>query len=94
MSLLFPDPRPRMGPEHAQREQLWRAMLPDRAARASDLDFAGLAREFEMSGGYVKNAVLRAAFMSASEGSEITNAQMWRAARAEHEAMGKLSFKR
>ena len=81
-------------PEHGQREQLWRAMLPDQAARANDLDFAGLAEEFEMSGGYVKNAVLRAAFMSASEGSEITNEKMWRAARAEYEAMGKLSFHR
>ncbi len=79
-------------PDERHRELIWNSMLPAKAQRASDLDFAPLANEFVMSGGYIKNAVLRAAFLSAEEGSAITNEHLWRAARAEYEAMGKISF--
>ncbi|MDQ3300248.1 MAG: hypothetical protein M3619_27015 [Myxococcota bacterium] len=44
-----------------------------------------------MTGGYIKNAALRAAYLAAHEGSAITMGQLMRAARAEYEAMGKLS---
>jgi hypothetical protein len=43
-----------------------------------------------MSGGYIRNAVLRAAFLAASEGRPIGNEHLWRAAHAEYEAMGKV----
>jgi hypothetical protein len=79
-------------PDEQHRELIWRSMLPDRAERADDLDFSGLASGFEMSGGYIKNAMLRAAFLSAEEGQGITNEHLWRAARSEYEAMGKISF--
>jgi len=45
-----------------------------------------------MSGGYIKNAALRAAFLSAEEGGMITNEQLLRAARSEYEAMGKIAY--
>jgi hypothetical protein len=60
-------------------------MLPERAARADDLNFADLASAFVMSGGYIKNAVLRAAFLCADEGCSITNAHLLRAARATYQ---------
>jgi SpoVK/Ycf46/Vps4 family AAA+-type ATPase len=81
-------------PEEEQREMLWRSMLPSRAACEADVDFAGLASEFVMSGGYVKNAVLRAAFLAADAGTSISNECMWRAASAEYEAMGKVAVSR
>lgn len=79
-------------PDERQREMLWKSMLPEKAACANDLDFAGLANAFVMSGGYIKNAVLRAAFLCAEEGGVITNEHLWRAGRAEYEAMGKVSY--
>jgi hypothetical protein len=79
-------------PDEGQREQLWRAMLPARAAVAPDVAFDHLARAFEMSGGNIKNAVIRAAFRAAEEGSPISNGHLWQAARAEYEAMGKVVF--
>jgi hypothetical protein len=66
-------------------------MLPDKAERSSDIAFGELATKFVMSGGYIKNAVLRAAFLCAEDGTPISNDHMWRAARAEYEAMGKVS---
>lgn len=79
-------------PEEDERERIWMAMFPPQAVRAEGIDFAGLAQKFEMSGGYIKNAVLRAAFLCAAEGSPITNGHLQRAARAEYETMGMLSF--
>jgi len=79
-------------PDERQRELLWRSMLPNKAERIGELDFAGLAHAFDMSGGYIRNAVLRAAFCCAEEESPITNEHLWRAARREYEAMGKISY--
>lgn len=59
---------------------------------ALDLDFERLANELVMSGGYIKNAVLRAAFLAAEESAPITNEHLWRAARSEYESLGKISF--
>jgi ATP-dependent 26S proteasome regulatory subunit len=80
-------------PDTEQRAQLWRAMLPDRAPVAPDIDFARLANDLVMTGGYIKNAVLRAAYSAADEGSSIGMHHLWRAARAEYEAMGKLALR-
>ena len=44
-----------------------------------------------MSGGYIRNAALRAAFLAADRGSPITAAHLDRAARAEYEAIGKIA---
>lgn len=79
-------------PDESHRELIWRSMLPEKADRTDDLDFAKLAANFEMSGGYIKNAMLRAAFLCAAEGTAISGAQLWRAAQAEYEAMGKISY--
>jgi SpoVK/Ycf46/Vps4 family AAA+-type ATPase len=78
-------------PEAEEREQLWRAMLPAAAPVAPGLDVAGLARRFAMSGGYIRNAALRAAFMAADEGSAITTRHLECAAKLEYEGMGKIA---
>ena len=79
-------------PEIGERAELWRAMLPPAAPVADDLDFEGLARRYAMSGGYIRNAVLRAAFVAADRGKPITHEALERAARREYEGMGKIVF--
>ncbi|HEU0033127.1 MAG TPA: ATP-binding protein [Kofleriaceae bacterium] len=81
-------------PDETQRGQLWRAMIPGRAAVEGEIDAVALGREFEMTGGYIKNAALRAAYLAADEGVAISQAHLWRAARAEYEALGKVMFHR
>jgi SpoVK/Ycf46/Vps4 family AAA+-type ATPase len=78
-------------PEVEEREALWRAMLPAAAPVAQDLDMATFARRFVMSGGYIRNAALRAAFLAADEGTSISAAHLERAARHEYEGMGKIA---
>ena len=77
-------------PEADERERLWRSMFPPQARLADDLDFSTLAQRFEMTGGYIKNAAVRAAFLAADEGTPITMALLVRAARSEYAAMGKV----
>lgn len=78
-------------PDEAHRDALWKAIIPERAEVVA-LDFARLAREFAMTGGYIRNAALRAAYLAAEARSPITTELLWRAARSEYEAMGKLAF--
>ncbi|MCW5804403.1 MAG: ATP-binding protein, partial [Deltaproteobacteria bacterium] len=77
-------------PEVDERMQLWRAMLPAEAAVAFDIDFRALAERFEMTGGYIRNAVLRAAYLAAGEGVSIRMHHLARAAAQEYQAMGKI----
>jgi len=78
-------------PEEHERELLWRSMIPAKAGVADDVAYNELARMFVMSGGYIKNAVLRAAFMCAELSCPINNEQLWHAARREYEGMGMLA---
>jgi len=77
-------------PDEIERALLWERLLPDDAPREGELDAALLARQFPMSGGYIRNAVLRAAFHAAREESAITQQHLETGARLEYESMGKL----
>src|SRR5690606_20539785 len=70
-------------PDATERIRLWRSMVPEEADLAKDVDWRGLADAFEMSGGLIKNAVLRAAFYAADEATEITHETLYRAALTE-----------
>jgi SpoVK/Ycf46/Vps4 family AAA+-type ATPase len=55
-------------PGEAERAQIWRVQLhPSRTPLAADVDFQSLARRYEVSGGDIRNAVLKAALMAAAE---------------------------
>lgn len=78
----FPDP--------ASRERIWRTVMPARAPLDKAIDFTKLGKTFELSGGHIKNAALRAAYMAAQAGSPITHALLADAAEKECAAAGKL----
>jgi SpoVK/Ycf46/Vps4 family AAA+-type ATPase len=77
-------------PEIPEREQLWRSFLPQGAPRDPDLDVAALAREFELTGGLIKNVVVRAAFLAAREDGRLGTGLLRRAATLELEDMGRV----
>jgi SpoVK/Ycf46/Vps4 family AAA+-type ATPase len=77
-------------PEPEDRKKLWRVMLPTEAEVGADIDFDFLSNKYEMSGGYIRNAVLRAAFLAADDQSPITMRHMMRAANLEYTGMGKV----
>lgn len=77
-------------PLEADRLRIWQGMFPAGAERAEDIDLASLAREFEISGGEIKNAVLAAAYMAAAEAKPIGMEHLRRAATRELVKSGKV----
>ncbi len=77
-------------PDVAERERIWRGMVPLEAEVEGELDFGWLARTYEMSGGHIRNAVLRAAYMAAEEGGGLSQERLRRAADAEYKALGRV----
>jgi len=79
-------------PEPPVREALWRSMFPPETKVADDVDWARLAARFEMSGGYIKKAALRAAARAMARGltTVITNADLDLAAQLEYREMGRV----
>ena len=55
-------------PGEAEREKIWQVQLhPFRTPLATDVDFGALARQYQVSGGDIQNAVLKAALAAAAE---------------------------
>jgi SpoVK/Ycf46/Vps4 family AAA+-type ATPase len=80
----FPFPEPHI------RADLWRQMLPTSAPVQEALDFELLGRSYELSGGSIKNAVLRAAYRAASHRMPLSMTLLDDAAKRECQAAGKL----
>ncbi|HEX2686920.1 MAG TPA: ATP-binding protein [Kofleriaceae bacterium] len=78
-------------PDEEARERLWRVHLPEQLPLAGKLDLADLARRYKMSGGYIRNAALRAAFLAAEEQAPLSQDHLERAVRAEFREGGKLA---
>ena len=76
-------------PDVADRERLWRGMFPEEAPLAPDIDFAFLARQFELVGGDIRNVVLDAAFLAAEERGPIGMRQLVRAVHRQLMKQGK-----
>ena len=76
-------------PKPADRQQIWRTLLPARAP-VGKIDFVRLGKSYELSGGHIKNAILRAAYAAAQREVSIDHALLSEGAEAECAAAGKL----
>jgi SpoVK/Ycf46/Vps4 family AAA+-type ATPase len=77
-------------PSEADRVRIWEGMIPGSAECAPDLDLRALAREFDISGGQIKNAALAAAYLAAAEHAAIGMEHLRRAANRELVKSGKI----
>ena len=77
-------------PDAETRQRLWTSMIPSQAKVAKGIRFPELASAFDFTGGHIKNAVLRAAFLAAERGTGITHKLLVAAARDEARGMGRL----
>jgi SpoVK/Ycf46/Vps4 family AAA+-type ATPase len=78
-------------PDEDAREQLWRVHLPRQLPIDGELDLAALARRFQLAGGYIRNACLRAAFLAAQEETTLAQRHLERAVQLEYQQVGKIS---
>jgi SpoVK/Ycf46/Vps4 family AAA+-type ATPase len=77
-------------PDDHMREQLWRKIVPAAAGASADVDYRKLATRYDISGGYIRNAAVRAAFLAATSGQRIGMAHLVQAAELEVEEMGRV----
>jgi ATP-dependent 26S proteasome regulatory subunit len=77
-------------PEADIRERLWALHLPPEAPVSDDVDCDILARSFELSGGSIRNAAIRAAYRAAARIGSIQQEDLVEGAKAECVAAGKL----
>lgn len=77
-------------PVAAERSRLWRITLPPEAPLADGVDFGALGARFDLAGGHIKNAVLRAAWRACDDGGVITQGHLVAAAEAEAQAQGRI----
>jgi AAA+ superfamily predicted ATPase len=80
----FPFP----GPE--ERERVWRGIVPADAPLSDDVNFAFLARQFELAGGNIRNVALAAAFLAAEQAAPICMEHFVLATAREMQKLGKL----
>jgi len=77
-------------PEAEHRALIWRGLIPAECPTDPDLDFEELGERYELSGGHIKNAVVRAAYRAAGRRSPITATDIEFAAEQECKNAGKL----
>jgi SpoVK/Ycf46/Vps4 family AAA+-type ATPase len=79
-------------PEAPERLRLWKSMFPPEAPLATEIDWDRLAQRYEMAGGYIKKAAVRAALMAVERGlhEPISFADLDRAAQLEYREMGRI----
>ena len=77
-------------PDEEARRALWQKMLPEAADLADEIRFEELAWDYELTGGHIKNAVLRAAFSAARRGDGIRHDDLKTAGAQECREIGKL----
>jgi SpoVK/Ycf46/Vps4 family AAA+-type ATPase len=77
-------------PDADARAALWAKMFPEGAELAADVSFEEIGRRYEVSGGNIRNAAIRAAFLAASEGHTIDMDTLVRATLREAREMGVL----
>jgi len=59
-------------PDTKHRTLIWRKLVPKDCPVADDIDYERLGECFELAGGNIKNAVVRAAYRAAERRDKIT----------------------
>jgi SpoVK/Ycf46/Vps4 family AAA+-type ATPase len=77
-------------PSPDMRAELWRRTLPERA-RAATIDFDALADRYQLSGGFIKVACERAAYVAGSNNTEIDEDMIRQTVERMYRERGKLS---
>ena len=77
-------------PKSADRLHIWQTLFPATVPRAADLDLELLAERFEIPGGNIRNIIVTAAYLAASNGQVVTMAHLMHGTRRELQKMGRL----
>ncbi|MCB8942756.1 MAG: ATP-binding protein [Ardenticatenaceae bacterium] len=77
-------------PKEPDRLRIWQALFPPDVPRAPDLNLALMAERFDIAGGNIRNIIVTAAYLAASNGQVVSMEHMLHATRRELQKMGRL----
>jgi AAA+ superfamily predicted ATPase len=77
-------------PDEFHRKLIWQTLFSAEAPCAEEIDFDFLARLFRIAGGNIRNVVLGAAYLAASDDAQIGMSHFLQAARREYQKLGKV----
>lgn len=77
-------------PDAGARRQIWKGIFPAQTPLDEGVDFDYLARQFEFSGGSIKNIAVAAAFMAAAEDVPVDMGHIVRAVKYETGKQGRI----
>jgi hypothetical protein len=77
-------------PDEAYRLKIWQALFPLSVPRADELDLPLLARRFKLAGGNIRNIIISAAYLAATNGGKVSMDHLLHGARRELQKMGRL----
>ena len=77
-------------PGVAERQKLWRTLIAPEAQVDPDINYYKLARDHALCGGHIKNAILHAAHLAATENRPISEQDLMSAAMIEWQKLGRL----
>lgn len=77
-------------PDETDRLRIWQTLFPPAAPRDPDIDFSPLAKRFRLTGGSIRNIIINAAYLAASEGGKISMKHLLHGTRRELQKMGRL----
>ena len=78
-------------PDAEQRARIWKTLIPGSVPMGENVDFASLGEDWELTGGRIKNALLRAAYAAADGGGRLTQKVLEEACLEEYKAAGRVS---
>jgi SpoVK/Ycf46/Vps4 family AAA+-type ATPase len=77
-------------PEVDDRLRIWQRTISSAAPLAPDVDLSFMARQFRIAGGNIRNIVLLAAFLAASQDKDIGMTHLIQGAKREYQKLGRL----
>jgi ATP-dependent 26S proteasome regulatory subunit len=77
-------------PDEQQRLLIWQTLFPLNVQRDKSVDFTKLANRFKLAGGSIRNIIVGAAFLAASDGGVVTQKHLLHSTRRELQKMGRL----
>ncbi len=77
-------------PEEPDRQRIWEALFPKSVPSEDKLDFAIMASRFRFAGGNIRNVIVNAAYLAATDGGKVTMDHLLHGTRRELQKMGRL----
>ena len=77
-------------PDEQYRLRIWESLFPPGVPREDDLDLAMLARKHRLAGGAIRNIIVSASYLAASDGGKVGMRHLLHGARRELQKMGRL----